>query len=103
MGKEEDTTASTTENKVEDPKASLENKEEDPKESRDNKVEDSKASRTYKCDECEKEGASFDSNLLNVYENHILKHPQYKPFKCEKCSYNSHKKQNLHKHIKSIH
>ena len=68
------------------------------------KSEDPKASRLYKCEECEAAGEKYQSNLLNVFESHIASnHPLYKPFKCKQCEYSSHKRQNLHKHIKSVH
>ena len=62
----------------------------------------SKPSATYNCEECEKNGKSFNSNVLKLYENHIhMKHSNYKPFKCEqdKCGYTTHKKGNLNKHL----
>ena len=68
------------------------------------KSEDPKASRLYNCEKCEDAGEKFHSNLLNVFESHIAtNHPLYKPFKCKQCDYSSHKRQNLHKHIKSVH
>ena len=68
------------------------------------KSEDSKASRMYNCEECEAAGERFDSNLLNVFESHIVtNHPLYKPFKCKQCEYTSHKRQNLQKHLRSVH
>lgn len=66
------------------------------------KVEKPSGKENFNCEECEKTGTSFSSNLLNVYENHIMtKHPHYKPFKCDKCSYTTHKKGNLNKHMRS--
>ena len=75
----------------------------------DVKAEESKSSQnqnkpsaTYNCEECEKNGKSFNSNVLKLYENHIhMKHSNYKPFKCEqdKCGYTTHKKGNLNKHL----
>ena len=62
----------------------------------------SKPSATYNCEECEKNGKSFNSNVLKLYENHIhMKHSNYKPFKCEQdnCGYTTHKKGNLNKHL----
>ena len=72
----------------------------------DNKVEEVKKSgkETFTCEECEKVGNSFSSGILNLYENHInMKHPNYKPFKCNICSYSTHKRGNLHKHNKTTH
>ena len=66
--------------------------------------EDTTAPRLYNCDECEAAGEKFDSNLLNVFESHIFtNHPLYKPFKCKQCEYTSHKRQNLQKHLRSVH
>merc|ERR1712150_287429 len=84
-----------------DPEVKMEVEEATKPESRS---EERKASRLYNCDECETAGEKFNSNLLNVFENHIsTKHPLYKPFKCQQCEYSSHKRGNLHKHIKSVH
>ena len=84
-----------------DPEVKMEVEEAAKPESRS---EDPKASRLYNCDECETAGEKFNSNLLNVFENHIAtNHPLYKPFKCQQCEYSSHKRGNLHKHIKSVH
>jgi len=64
----------------------------------------SKEKDLFTCEECSKVGVNFTSNLLNLFEQHIsLKHPSYKPFKCTKCNYNTHKRQNLNKHIRSNH
>ena len=58
----------------------------------------------FTCEECAKIGENFRTNLLNLFEQHIiLNHQNYKPFKCTKCGYNTHKKQNLNKHIRHNH
>ena len=58
----------------------------------------------FSCEECSKDGTTFTANLINLFEQHISsKHPNYKPFKCTKCSYSSHKKGNLNKHVRSNH
>ena len=71
----------------------------------ENKSDDSRTSHPYSCEECQKEGKTFDTKMLNVFESHILQHPHYKPFKCEQamCLYTSHKRGNLQKHVRSIH
>lgn len=69
----------------------------------ESKADASKTSRLYKCEECEKTGETFETKILNVFENHLQKHPNYKPFNCESCQYSSNKRQNLHKHIRSVH
>ena len=74
----------------------------------ENKVDEVKKSgkENFTCEECEKVGSSFSSGILNLYENHInMKHPNYKPFKCNStnCIYSTHKRGNLHKHTKSTH
>merc|ERR1712150_208079 len=96
-GKENDEAPAATS----DPEVKMEDEEAAKTETRS---EDPKASHLYNCDECETAGEKFGSNLLNVFENHIsTKHPLYKPFKCQQCEYSSHKRQNLHKHIKAVH
>ena len=96
--KEKDGAPATPAAPASDPEVKME-EEEAPK--TETKSEDQKA---FNCDECATAGEKFGSNLLNVFENHIsTNHPLYKPFKCKQCEYSSHKRQNLHKHIKSVH
>jgi len=49
---------------------------------------------------CEKCNESFDTQ--EKFVNHILKHPGYKPFKCnyKECKFSTHRKDVLYTHIK---
>ena len=114
-GKKEDDVSNDNskkeEEKMESPKKTEENRTKEsktPKKVTDVKTKESKTPKkvdknkdSFYCEECEKTGTSFSSTLLNVYENHIItNHPNYKPFKCSKCSFTTHKRGNLNKHAK---
>ena len=63
-----------------------------------------KSSNPYNCEECAKDGKSYFCSVLNLFEGHIKrKHPNYQPFKCEKCDFKSHRKANLNRHTINHH
>ena len=74
----------------------------EPKEAEDEKVveEVTKSSAPYNCEECAKEGKDYSGSVQSLFEGHIkMKHPNYQPFKCEKCEFKSNRKANVNRHV----